>query len=170
MLSRIRQTLAALEESEVRYLVVGGVAVVLHGHLRTTLDLDLVIQLEQENLKKALRALAGLGFHPRAPVPLQAFADRNAREAWIREKNMVVFSLWHPEDSSFVIDIFVEEPFDFNATYSRALVVSLPESQATVIAIEDLIRMKRDTGRPKDLEDVQALLRLQAAGQSGTGK
>lgn len=165
--SRIQQTLASLEDSGVRYLVVGGVAVVLHGYLRTTLDLDLVIELERENLGKGLRALAGLGFHPRAPVSLEAFADPSAREAWIREKNMVVFSLWRSEDPGFAIDLFVEEPFDFNAVYRRALVVSLPETRATVVAIDDLIQMKRDAGRPKDLEDVQALLRLQDARRSG---
>jgi hypothetical protein len=46
-----------LERAGVRYLVVGGVAVVLHGYLRTTLDLDLVIQLEPDNLDRALTAL-----------------------------------------------------------------------------------------------------------------
>lgn len=161
MKRRIQQALTALELAGARYLVVGGVAIVLHGHLRTTLDLDLVIELETENLLKALRALADLGFQPRAPVPLEAFADRSNREAWIRDKNMVVFSLWHPEDYGFAIDLFVDEPFDFEAVYHRALIVELPETRATVIALDDLIQMKRVAGRPKDLEDVEALLRLQ---------
>lgn len=62
------RALQALNSAGVRYLVVGGVAVVLHGHLRTTADLDLVVQLERENVLKAVRALAGLGYRPRAPV------------------------------------------------------------------------------------------------------
>jgi predicted nucleotidyltransferase len=160
---RIQQVLAALEGAGVRYLIVGGVAIVLHGHLRTTLDLDLVVQLQEENLLKALRALALLGFEPRAPVPLEALADPSTRQMLIRDKNMIVFSLWHPEEYGFAIDLFVEEPFDFEAVYQRALVVQLPTSLATVIGLEDLIQMKRSAARPQDMADVEALLRLQQA-------
>lgn len=163
MQRRIQQVLAAFEKADVRYLVVGGVAIVLHGHLRTTLDLDLVIQLETENLSRALRVLTDLGFEPRAPVPLEAFADQKTRESWFHDKNMTVFSLWHPEDVGFAIDLFVEEPFDFREVYQRALIAQLPETRVTVIGLEDLIRMKREVGRPKDQEDIEALLRLQQA-------
>ncbi|HVR96719.1 MAG TPA: hypothetical protein VMW27_08905 [Thermoanaerobaculia bacterium] len=62
MSGRVEWVLASLERARVRYLVVGGVAVVLHGYLRTTLDLDLVLQLEQANVERALEALAGLDF------------------------------------------------------------------------------------------------------------
>ena len=86
MSGRIEWVLAALERARVRYLVVGGVAVVLHGYLRTTLDLDLVLHLESENLDRALEAFAGLGFRPQAPVPLSSFADPHTRETWLKEK------------------------------------------------------------------------------------
>ena len=76
---------------------------------------------------------------------------------------MTVFSLWHPEDPAFAIDLFAEEPFDFEAVYRRSLVVCLTETQATVISLEDLIEMKRDAGRPKDEEDVEALVLLNEA-------
>src|SRR3954469_23893782 len=97
MSGRVEWVLTALEEAKVRYLVVGGVAVVLHGHLRTTLDLDLVLHLDQDNLEKALKVFTILGFHPQAPAPLRSFADPGTREAWTRQKNMTVFSLWHPD-------------------------------------------------------------------------
>ena len=165
--NRIQRVLATLEEAQVRYLVVGGVAVVLHGYLRTTLDLDLVIQLEDGNLAKALRGLEALGYQPRVSAPMAAFADRATRESWIRHKNMLVFSLWHPDQQGFVLDLFVEEPFDFDEVYSRALLVSLPETKATVIALEDLILMKRQAGRPRDLEDVEALLEMRRVAGEG---
>src|SRR3990170_2554577 len=104
MTGRVEWVLAPLEQAGVRYLVVGGVAVVLHGYLRTTLDLDLVLQLERDNLELALKALASLGFQPQAPVPLSAFADPQIRESWLREKNMTVFSLWHPDHPGFAVD------------------------------------------------------------------
>ena len=66
---------AALEARGVRYLVVGGVAVVLHGHPRFTADLDLVLALDPQNLASAIAALEGLGLRPRAPVRLADFAN-----------------------------------------------------------------------------------------------
>jgi len=157
---RVEWVLAPLERAGVRYLVVGGVAVVLHGYLRTTLDLDLVVQLEPDNLERALTVFEGLGFQPRVPVPLRSFADPQLRETWRREKNMTVFSLWHPDRPGFALDLFVQEPFDFDAVYRRALRVPLEEVQATVVSREDLVAMKRAAGRTRDIEDVEALLNL----------
>ncbi len=160
MAGRVEWVLAPLEQAGVRYLVVGGVAVVLHGYLRTTLDLDLVLQMERDNLERALKALAGLGFQPRVPVPLSSFADPQIREIWLREKNMTVFSLWHPDHLGFAVDLFVQEPFDFDAVYSRALRVPLPGIHATVGSREDLVAMKRAAGRARDLDDIAALSEL----------
>ncbi len=160
MNGRVEWVLAPLERLGVRYLIVGGVAVVLHGYLRTTLDLDLVLQLEPENLEKALRALAELGFQPRVPVSLSSFADPAMRETWAREKNMQVFSLWHPDHPGFAVDLFLREPFDFDATYQRAVRVPLQHVQATVVSLQDLMEMKRAAGRSRDLEDVEALAEL----------
>jgi uncharacterized protein (DUF1330 family) len=74
VVGEIERVLAALERAGVRYLVVGGVAVVLHGFLRTTADLDLVIQLDPANVRRALDALTDLGYQPRAPVPAESEA------------------------------------------------------------------------------------------------
>jgi hypothetical protein len=160
MSGRVEWVLSPFEQAGVRYLIVGGVAVVLHGYLRTTLDLDLVVQLERDNLDRALSALEGLGFQPRVPVPLRSFADPQIRETWRQEKNMTVFSLWHPEHPGFALDLFVQEPFDFDAVYSRALRVPLQGLEAAVISRDDLVEMKRAAGRTRDLEDIAALQEL----------
>ena len=81
-----------LNKAKVRYLVVGGVALVLHGVVRLTADLDLFVDLEENNLNKLLKALAELGYKPRLPVSPTDFANRAIRENWIKEKNMIVFS------------------------------------------------------------------------------
>ncbi len=159
--------LAALNDAGARYLIVGGVAVVLHGRLRLTADLDLVVELEENNLSRALAALAGLGYNPRAPVPLEQFADPEIRQSWIRDKNMQVFSLWHPEHHGFEIDLFVSEPFDFEAAWKRRTVAALSRTDAPVASIADLIALKRAAGRPIDLEDVAALGEIQREGDRG---
>jgi predicted nucleotidyltransferase len=156
----LERTLSALHEAEVRYLVVGGVAVVLHGHLRVTADVDLVVQLESDNVKRAVRALERLGFRPRAPVPISDFADPQIRESWIRDKGLMVFSLWSPEHPGFEVDLFVREPFEFDAVYDRAVRVQLETCTITVISLPDLIVLKENAGRPRDQEDIAALRAL----------
>ena len=151
---------AALEARGVRYLVVGGVAVVLHGHPRFTADLDLVLALDPQNLASAIAALEGLGLRPRAPVWLADFANAEARQAWVSEKGMVVLSLWSPELPGTEVDLFASEPFPFAAAYSRALRADLGTTTVTVAGIDDLIALKRAAGRPQDLEDVSALLAI----------
>lgn len=140
--------------------MVGGVAVVLHGYLRTTLDLDLVLHLERANVERALNALASLGFQPQVPVPLSSFAHPEIRETWLRDKNMTVFSLWHPDYPGFAVDLFVQEPFDFDTVHRRALRVSLADVDVTVVSREDLVAMKRAAGRARDLDDIAALSEL----------
>lgn len=164
MRGRVHRVLSALEHEEVCYLVVGGVAVVLHGYLRTTVDLDLVIQLEPQNVRRAIQVFKQLGFEPRVPVPIESFEDEGERARWVREKNATVFSLWHPEEPGFQVDIFIEEPFDFDARYRRAAVVRLGDQEVRVLSIDDLVEMKSATGRPRDLADVEA---LRALGQPG---
>jgi hypothetical protein len=94
---------------------------------------------------------------------LSSFADPHTRETWSREKNMTVFSLWHQDHPGFAVDLFVQEPFDFDAVYKRALRVPLPGTQATVVSRDDLVAMKRLTGRARDLEDIAALSELSEA-------
>ena len=153
----IGRILAALNQASVRYVVVGGVAVVLHGHLRFTADLDLVLALERENVLAALRALQALGFRPRPPVAAEQFADGNLRAQWVREKGMTVFSLWSPELPGTDVDLFAEEPIPFGELAARADPVALAALSVPVASIPDLIALKRIAGRPTDLEDIAAL-------------
>jgi predicted nucleotidyltransferase len=168
MTSSIETVLGALNDAGVRYLVVGGVAVVLHGHLRTTADLDLVVQLQPDNARRAIEALSRLGFRPRAPVDAAGFADPATRQAWIREKHVTVFSFWSAAHPDLEVDLFVAEPFDFEAVHRRGLRVRLDQAETTIPSIEDLIALKRTVDRPRDREDIAALEALLSARQRGT--
>jgi predicted nucleotidyltransferase len=161
----IEQVLAALNAAGVRYLVVGGVAVVLHGHLRTTADLDLVVSLEPSNARRAIDAVAALGYRARAPVPAERFADAAERAAWISEKELTVFSLWSDRLPGLELDLFVREPFDFEQAWARRVTVSLDTTTATVVGLQDLLALKREAKRPLDLADVEALEAIARAGR-----
>ncbi len=156
----IETVLQALAAARVRYVVVGGVALVLHGHPRFTADLDLVVALDRDNVLAALRALGRLGYRPRIPVPPEAFADPLQRERWAREKQLRVFSLWSETLRGTDVDLFVEEPLPFNELEAQAARVQLESVVAPVASLQHLIQMKEAAGRPLDLEDLRILRRL----------
>lgn len=150
----------ALQKEDVRYLIVGGLAVVFHGHLRFTADVDLVLDMRPENLQRAIRALQGLGYRPRAPVRFEDYADAAQREAWRVEKNMKVFSVWSPDHQATVIDLFVDCPFDFERAFATARQHEIvPGLRATFVGLEDLLALKAAAGRPVDLDDIAHLRR-----------
>jgi len=157
-LSSIGEIVSALNRYDARYLIVGGLAVVAHGYGRVTFDLDLVLQLEEENVLRAVKALESLGYQPVAPVSAHELADPVKRDTWMREKNMVVFSLRSEQHRETPIDIFITDPFDFEIEYSRALKGNiLPDVQTYFVSLQTLIHMKEETGRDKDREDVRQL-------------
>jgi hypothetical protein len=74
--------------------------------------------------------------------------------------------LWSAQ-SPLEVDLFVAEPLDFEAAHSRGLVVPLESTEARIVGLEDLLAMKRGTGRAQDAEDVQALEALRDEGHRG---
>lgn len=153
----------ALEAAGVRYVVVGGVAVVLHGHARLTADLDIAVDLSPQAATQAMEALVGLGLRPRLPVEVAGFADPAVRARWIDEQNMTVFSLWDPEDPLRSVDVFVENPIDFEELWQRSELVELSGTRTRIASIADLIRLKRIAARPQDHADIDALEAIDAS-------
>lgn len=160
-LTSFEAIIGALAEHEVRYLIVGGMAVVVHGHGRMTHDLDLVIELEYDNVQRAFTALAGLGYQPRVPVTAAQFADPAERRSWIEHKHMTVLNLYSDRFRTTPIDLFVEEPFEFASAHARAHVQALGDLEVRVVDLATLIQMKQAAGRAIDLDDVRQLQLLQ---------
>jgi hypothetical protein len=130
---------AALQAAGTRYVVVGGVAVNLHGYQRFTKDLDLVIELVPERALKALEALQAIGYRPNVPVKLSDFADPAVREAWIRDKGMLVFQMYNAQ-ARMSIDIFVKYPLDFEELWSQGMQVELATAAPRIASIDHLIQ------------------------------
>ncbi len=110
----------ALNEHGVRFLVVGGIAVNAHGYGRTTFDLDLVIQLSPENIRRAFAAFSILGYTPLVPLTADDFSEASNRARWKREKGMFVLQFHSDLHRQTRVDVFVEEPFDFDVEYTAA--------------------------------------------------
>jgi hypothetical protein len=117
----------ALEMAGARYVVVGGLATVLHGFARLTAAVDLIVDLEPSEATKVLSALHKIGLRPRAPVGVNDFADPAIRKGWIDDKGMRVFSLWDPAEPMREVDLFVEHPLPFHGLWERSELVELGE-------------------------------------------
>lgn len=171
MLKRsVEAIIGALNRAGVRYLIAGGLAVVAHGYLRFTADIDLVLDLHVDNLQRALQALGGLGYRPRAPVALEQFADADLRQSWAKDKQMRVFSLHSPEHPGTELDLFLDEPFDFDRAYAAAARMEIsPGLAATFVSYDDLIALKLSAGRSKDLLDVIGLRKLHRRSENAEG-
>lgn len=157
-LSSLETIFYTLNQANIRFLVVGDIAVNTHGYQRMTSDLDMVIQLESHNIKNAMASLKSLDYNPLIPVTTDDFADPNKRNLWIETKNMQVLSLQSNEHSETTIDIFVSEPFNFNAEYEKSTTAEItPEITFQIVSIATLIEMKSVANRPKDLDDISHL-------------
>jgi hypothetical protein len=150
-----------LNDEDVNYIVVGGLATVLHGYARFTADIDLVINLQKGEAEKTVKTLTGMGLKPRLPVDPLQFADPKVRESWRTKKNMEVFSFFDPGNPVLTVDLFIYEPIPYHELASRAESMDIDGITIPVCSINDLIDMKTKAARPKDLDDIEYLREIQ---------
>jgi len=150
-----------LRDGGVRFIVVGGTAVILHGVPRTTAGLDLVVDLEASNLHRFVSAMIRVGYVPRAPVEPTALCDPDQRRAWIEEKGMRAFTFCLPGHPLSDIDVLIDSPIEFAELSLRAELVDAGGLKLRIAGLDDLIRMKDAAGRDQDRADADALRRLQ---------
>jgi len=149
---------SALNSAGLSFILVGGMAVVAHGFGRSTRAVDLVIRLEPQQIRQAFAALSALGYLPRVPITAEQFADATQREAWKREKGMLVLKFHSDAHRETPLDVFVTEPFDFTEEYERAWLSEVASGKfVRVLRLDALLAMKRAAGRPQDLADVDEL-------------
>jgi Nucleotidyltransferase of unknown function (DUF6036) len=142
MLNRLKDVFASLQRHDVRYVVIGGIAAVLHGVPRATFDLDLLVEATADNAARLLAAFgeAGLG-----TAGLTSPQDLLAHEITIFQDRVR-------------IDVQTSTPGLAFAEAWTGRVTMTYESQAFfVVNRGDLIRSKRAAGRDVDLQDVAIL-------------
>jgi hypothetical protein len=149
-----------LNEAGIDYLVVGGVAVNFHGIPRMTYDLDLMLLLEADNILKMVDQLTQWGYRSRAPVDPRELADAAKRKSWVEGKGMKAFSFASPSSPIGEIDLVIESPLPYERLKSRAVFITVEEVAIPVIALDDLIRVKKESGRQQDLRDLANLEKI----------
>ena len=136
--------LKSLNAHRVCYVVIGATAFPVHGYARATLDIDIFIEAMPENAGRTLAALADAGYD----VTDVSVEDLLKRKLLIRQ--YILETDIHP----FVTGV------TFDEVWQHRVKDAIGETPAYFASLDDLIRMKRAAGRPKDLEDLRILLKL----------
>jgi len=150
---------SALNKNKVKYAVVGGVAVNLYGIERATHDLDLLLAMDERNLLKVISVFKDLGYSPKVPVDPADFANKQIREKWVKQKNMIVFSYIDLKNPYVLIDIVISSPLKFENIAKNITILTAYDNKikVPVISINDLIRMKKQAKRFQDISDIEML-------------
>ena len=158
----LKEMLVTLMDAGVEFVVGGGVACVLHGVERVTLDLDVAVQMNAPNLDRLIRAVEKLNLQPRVPVSLADIGDPDFVRSMVTEKGALVFSLVDFNDPLRHLDIFLSPALSFERLAKGATWFHIGDTKVRVASKELLIQIKNEITplRPKDVLDVQELSRL----------
>lgn len=143
----------ALNRGKIRYLVIGGVAVNLYGFTRLTMDLDLLIALDEANRWKCFEILKKLGFKAEKPglarkLLLGEYKAKGIRVVTYRRKELEL------------VDIFIESPIDFEKAYKKRKIFKAGRTAISTVPYATLIAMKKKLKRDRDLMDAGNLERI----------
>lgn len=144
----------ALEAAGVRYALVGGYAVALHGAVRGTVDVDVIVRWDTRTLTRAEQALQALGMVSR--LPISADEVFRFRDEYLRNRNLIAWNFYNPRDLTEQLDIVIST----DLKGKKVQTIATAEGPLRVLARKDLIAMKRASGRPQDLADIAALEQL----------
>ena len=140
----IEGLLRSLNARDVRYVIIGATAFPVHGYVRATLDVDVFIEPTEENARRTRAALRDFGYD---------VTDLTVDD--LLTKKILIRQYWLETDvHPFVAGV------TFGQVWANRVEGVIGETPTWFAGLDDLIAMKRAAGRPKDLEDLRALLKL----------
>ncbi len=152
--------LFAALNGRVDYVLIGGLAVSIHGIERATMDIDVTVAMEPDNLSALVAMARELGMSPVLPVPLESLTDLDQLARWHRERNLQAFALRAPGLAGVTLDVLLYPPVEYGQLRKRAVTFQAGEVPIVVACVDDLIALKQALGRPIDLADIEHLKRL----------
>lgn len=146
----VKDLFRSLNSHQVNYMLVGGMALAMHGYVRATQDLDLWIRVDADNKTKLIAALSENGV-----AGAEHLKDVPLLFGW---SSVTVGKRGFTLDMGHALKAF--DAVDFDACYERAVDATFDDVPFKVIHLNDLITEKLATGRPKDLGDVDELTKI----------
>lgn len=142
----------------VDYIIVGGVAMNLLGCPRFTNDIDILLALDNKNLKAMKKAMNKLGYEQRIPLSLDELGDEKKALKFVKEKNLLAYTFFNPKEPLYSIDVIVGHSLQFNKYQEHCINADVWGIKLPVVSIDDLIDLKKASNREKDSLDVATLL------------
>lgn len=136
--------LKSLKGHRVQFVIIGATAFPVHGYSRATLDIDIFIRPDKSNAEKALSALEDFGYD---------ISDITIDEI-LTKKILIRQYLVETDIHPFVKGVSFEE------VWKNRVKAKFGDTFVWFASLDDLIKMKKAAGRPKDREDLKYLLKL----------
>lgn len=153
-MSFLERVCICLDGNKVPYALVGGCAVALHGAVRGTVDVDFIVRFEEADFIALEKALNSIGLQSRLPVTAKEVFY--FREEYVENRNLIAWSFVNLKNPIEVVDIIITK----NLADCSIIQKDFGKLKVKVLAKKDLIKMKKECGRPQDLLDIEALERL----------
>lgn len=153
------EILSALVDAEVDFIIGGGVACVLHGVERVTMDIDIAVATDHQNFSKFLDVMQRLGLKPRVPVDPLSLLDDKVLAHILYEKQALVFSFVDPDRPTRHVDIFLRSNLNHSAMANHVETLEFHGKSLKVVTKEKLLEIKLaiDPPRLKDQIDIEFL-------------
>ena len=145
---------SALDDKGIRYAIVGGHAVALHGAVRGTVDVDIALAWSLKTVQATEQALLDNGLVSR--LPLNADDVFEFRDEYAKKRNLIAWNFYNPNNPTEQVDIIIT--YDLKGRKVKNIETS--GGNIRILNRKDLIDMKQESGRPQDLEDIKALRKL----------
>lgn len=142
------------KKHKVNYAIAGGYAVALHGAVRGTVDIDVIVNISISGFEKAEKVLESIGLKSRLPVTAKDVY--NFRKEYIENRNMIAWNFVNPSNPAEAVDIMITE--DLKSIKTKTF--RIRDHDVKVVSVKDLIKIKSKSKRKQDIEDVNALRRL----------
>ena len=158
-MGQYEEILAALVDADVDFIVGGGVACVLHGVERVTMDVDVAVATDPTNFAKFLSVMEKLGLKPRVPVDPRSLLDQSVLDHIIHEKQALVFSFLDPDVPTRQVDMFLRSDLNHQAMTQHVETVEFRGKSLKLVSKQKLLEIKLaiDPPRVKDQIDIEFL-------------
>lgn len=143
------QVIDEFKKNSLPYAIIGGYAMALHGLVRATVDIDLVLRLKIKDFEQAEQALLAVGLTSR--IPIRAKDIITMREEYIEKRNLLAWSFVDFKNPSRQVDILITK--DLNDLEVEK--ISVGNRKINVVTLQELKQLKIESGRPQDLIDVK---------------
>ncbi|MBL7157718.1 MAG: hypothetical protein ISS92_06140 [Candidatus Omnitrophica bacterium] len=153
------EVLREFDRKKVKYILVGGIAFNLLGGFRGTSDMDLLVDMSDKNLEKIVKILKKQGYYVKQPVDPIKIANKKIRKNWIENKHMKAFN-FYKDNTLQEVDLIIESPVSFSRAKKTLVKIPYEDITLPVISIDNLIKMKKQTGRKIDDVDIKDLRQI----------